>query len=49
LGNYIDEQLVLKYINEAIGIENEGLTIETGKKETAIPDFCGSNWIKIEL
>ena len=35
----IDERLLLRYINEAIAIEEAGFTIAPAKKETIIPDF----------
>jgi uncharacterized protein YdeI (YjbR/CyaY-like superfamily) len=35
----IDEKLILKYINEAIEVEKQGLSITPAKKETVIPEL----------
>jgi uncharacterized protein YdeI (YjbR/CyaY-like superfamily) len=35
----IDEKLILKYINEAIVVEQQGLSITPSKKETIIPEL----------
>lgn len=35
----IDERLLLRYINEAIAIEEAGFTIAPAKKETIVPEF----------
>nr|WP_322624773.1 DUF1801 domain-containing protein [uncultured Flavobacterium sp.] len=35
----IDEKLILKYINEAIEIEKQGLSITPAKKETVMPEL----------
>ncbi|MFP5438013.1 MAG: YdeI/OmpD-associated family protein [Bacteroidia bacterium] len=35
----IDKKLILKYINEAIAVEQQGLSITPSKKETIIPEL----------
>jgi uncharacterized protein YdeI (YjbR/CyaY-like superfamily) len=46
--NEIDEKIILKYIKEAIAIEEKGLTIKPTKKETIISEYL-NNEMSLDL